>query len=64
MAVNRDLVNFYLLAWFKDANTLYIADDGSAASGGGIQKWTQSGGTWSLAYGEEAIIRRSRRITR
>lgn len=36
--------------WFKDANTLYVADDGSAANSGGIQKWTQSGGTWSLAY--------------
>jgi hypothetical protein len=35
---------------FKDANTLYVADDGSAANGGGIQKWTQSGGVWSLAY--------------
>jgi hypothetical protein len=36
--------------WFKDPNTLYVADDGSAASGGGIQKWTLSAGTWSLAY--------------
>ena len=36
--------------WFKDANTLYVADDGSAANGGGIQKWIQSAGTWSLAY--------------
>lgn len=36
--------------WFRDPNTLYVADDGSAANGGGIQKWTQSGGTWSLAY--------------
>lgn len=36
--------------WFKDANTLYVADDGTAANGGGIQKWTESGGTWSLAY--------------
>jgi hypothetical protein len=36
--------------WFKDANTLYMTDDGSAANGGGIQKWTQSGGTWSLQY--------------
>jgi hypothetical protein len=36
--------------WFKDNDTLYVADDGSAANGGGIQKWTQSGGTWSLAY--------------
>jgi hypothetical protein len=36
--------------WFRDANTLYVADDGSAANGGGIQKWVQSAGTWSLAY--------------
>jgi hypothetical protein len=36
--------------WFKDANTLYVADDGSAANAGGIQKWTLSGGSWSLAY--------------
>jgi len=36
--------------WFKDANTLYVADDGSAANGGGIQKWTLNAGTWSLAY--------------
>jgi PEP-CTERM motif len=36
---------------FKDANTVYVADDGTtAAAGGGIQKWTQSGGVWSLAY--------------
>jgi hypothetical protein len=35
---------------FKDANTLYVADDGTVANGGGIQKWTQSGGLWSLAY--------------
>lgn len=36
--------------WFKDANTLYVADDGSAASGGGIQKWLLTAGTWSLTY--------------
>src|SRR5262249_40364219 len=35
---------------FADASTLYVADDGTAANGGGIQKWTLSGGTWSLAY--------------
>jgi predicted extracellular nuclease len=35
---------------FANASTLYVADDGSAANGGGIQKWTLSGGTWSLAY--------------
>ncbi|HVK12983.1 MAG TPA: Ig-like domain-containing protein, partial [Gemmataceae bacterium] len=34
---------------FKDANTLYVADDRTNGSGG-IQKWTQSGGTWTLAY--------------
>jgi len=36
--------------WFKDANTLYVADDGSAANGGGIQKWIFGGSTWSLSY--------------
>lgn len=36
--------------WFKDANTLYVADDRAAASGGGIQKWELSGGTWGLTY--------------
>src|SRR5258706_16141647 len=36
--------------WFRDANTLFVADDGSAASGGGIQKWSLSAGTWSLSY--------------
>jgi hypothetical protein len=35
--------------FFADANTVYVADDrGSAA--GGIQKWTLSGGTWTLQY--------------
>jgi len=29
-------------------DTLYIADDRSPASGGGIQKWTFDGSTWSL----------------
>lgn len=36
--------------FFKDANTLYVADDSSVASGGGVQKYTQSGGIWTLAY--------------
>lgn len=36
--------------WFKDASTLYVADDGSAANSGGIQKWTFNGSTWALAY--------------
>jgi hypothetical protein len=36
--------------WFKDVNTLYVADDGSAASLGGIQKWAFDGTTWTLQY--------------
>lgn len=37
--------------WFSDANTVYVADDRNATTaGGGIQKWSLSGGTWSLAY--------------
>jgi hypothetical protein len=36
--------------WFSDANTVYVADDRSLANGGGVQKWTQSEGVWSLAY--------------
>jgi hypothetical protein len=29
-------------------DTLYVADDRSIASGGGIQKWTSNGSTWTL----------------
>lgn len=36
--------------WFKDANTLYVADDGGVTTGGGIQKWVLSSGSWTLAY--------------
>jgi hypothetical protein len=36
--------------FFADSNTLYVADDGTQANGGGIQKWVRSGGVWSLAY--------------
>jgi hypothetical protein len=36
--------------WFKNANTVYVADDANAASGGGIQKWNLSAGIWSLQY--------------
>jgi hypothetical protein len=35
---------------FTDANTLYVADDRLASSGGGLQKWTFNGTTWSLQY--------------
>ncbi len=34
--------------WFKDANTLYIADQRSQANGGGLKKWVLSEGTWAL----------------
>ncbi len=38
--------------WFKDANTVYVADDRTQASGGGIQKWlfNSGSGNWELAY--------------
>jgi hypothetical protein len=36
--------------WFGDANTLYVADDRTSMSNGGIQKWVQETGTWSLKY--------------
>jgi hypothetical protein len=36
--------------FFADADTAYVADDRTAATGGGIQKWTQSGGVWTLQY--------------
>jgi len=36
--------------YFADPTTLYVADDRSIANGGGIQKWTESGGTWTLQY--------------
>jgi hypothetical protein len=36
--------------WFKDASTLYVADDGAASAGGGIQKWAFDGSNWNLQY--------------
>ncbi len=40
--------------FFANATTLYVADTGDPKAGslgdGGIQKWTLSGSTWSLAY--------------
>jgi hypothetical protein len=35
--------------FFLNSNTVYVADDRATASGGGIQKWTFSGGNWTLA---------------
>lgn len=37
----------YFLA---DSATLYVADDRAITGGGGIQKWTFDGSTWTLAY--------------
>jgi len=34
---------------FVGSNVLYVADDRAIASGGGVQKWTLAGATWSLA---------------
>ena len=35
--------------FFADANTCYVADD-RTTSGGGIQKWSATGGVWNLQY--------------
>ncbi len=44
----ESIYDFFL----ADANTLYVADDRAAdgISGGGIQKWTFDGTTWTQAY--------------
>ncbi len=36
--------------YMADANTIYVADDRTLVNGGGLQKFTQSAGVWSLAY--------------
>lgn len=36
--------------WFADPSTLYFSDVRATASGGGIQKWTFNGSTWSKQY--------------
>jgi hypothetical protein len=36
--------------WFADAQTVYVADDRTAANGGGIQKWIDVAGTWTFQY--------------
>ena len=42
-----------------DGNTMYVADDGniSGNTGGGIQKWTKSGSTWTRQYTFEVQVR-------
>ncbi|HEX5052026.1 MAG TPA: hypothetical protein VFZ65_09660 [Planctomycetota bacterium] len=36
--------------FFADPDTLYVADD-TTGGAGGINKWTRSGGVWTLQYG-------------
>ncbi|HEU4326790.1 MAG TPA: CARDB domain-containing protein [Roseiflexaceae bacterium] len=43
-------VLFDLSAAVAGLDTAYVADDRSIASGGGLQKWTFNGSTWTLAY--------------
>ena len=40
----------YDFAFNSTMTTAYIADDRSAASGGGIQRWDLVGSTWTLSY--------------
>ena len=40
----------YAFAISPDGQTLYMADDNTIASGGGVQKYTNNAGTWSLVY--------------
>lgn len=35
---------------FDGENTVYLADERTIATGGGVQKWTFDGTTWNLAY--------------
>lgn len=40
----------YCFSMKPDSTVCYVADDRAPVSGGGIQKWTRTGSTWSLAY--------------
>jgi len=40
----------YGFAMNNDSTICYVADDRTITNGGGIQKWTRSGSTWTLAY--------------
>ncbi len=41
-------VFFDLNSAIPGVDTLYVADDRSVAAGGGVQKWTSNGSTWTL----------------
>jgi hypothetical protein len=36
--------------FFADASDIYVTDDRSTGTGGGLQKWHLSAGTWALLY--------------
>ena len=40
----------YAFAFSPAGNVAYVADDATVGNGGGLQRWTNSGGAWSLAY--------------
>ena len=40
----------YAFSFDPTFNICYVADDRSIANGGGIQKWVNASGTWTLAY--------------
>jgi hypothetical protein len=40
----------YSFAINAASNVIYVADDRAISGGGGIQKWTNNGTTWTLAY--------------
>lgn len=40
----------YAFAFNSAGTTAYVADDSLTTAGGGVEKWTLSGGTWSLSY--------------
>jgi hypothetical protein len=40
----------YGFAVNRTESVVYVADDRASANGGGLQKWTLSGSTWTLAY--------------
>jgi hypothetical protein len=47
--INQSGSSSYGFAFNSDTSVCYVADDRSVPNGG-VQKWTRSGSTWSLAY--------------
>jgi hypothetical protein len=40
--------------FIADANTIYTVDDRNSGTGAGLEKWTLSGSTWTMAYSKTA----------